>query len=86
MEQICGNDLHIQSFSHRETLRKAVEECRERCEGVYIEFPKDNGKTLKYTIFTNRMKIRTDQRYVTDSLDASFSRKYYLFIIGNVTD
>ncbi|XP_037819690.1 ATP-binding cassette sub-family A member 3 [Lucilia sericata] len=74
MEQICGSDLNIQTFSHRETMMKTIEECKERCEGVYFEFPKVGEKTLKYTIYTNRMKLRTDQRYVTDSLDTSFSQ------------
>lgn len=75
MEEICGSDLNIIKFSHRETMMKTIEECKERCEGVYFEVPKAGEKTIKYTIYTNRMKIRTDRKYVTDSLDESFSRK-----------
>lgn len=76
IDQICGKDLNIKSFSHREIMIKTIEECKEKCEGVYFELPKSGLKSLKYTIYTNRIKLRTDLRYVTDSLDTSFSRKY----------
>ena len=76
MEEICGSDLNIKLFSHRETIMTAIEECKERCEGVYFELPINGGNGINYTIYTNRIKLRTDQRYVTDTLDASFSRKF----------
>lgn len=74
MEEICGNSLNIKSFSHRETMMTAIEECKERCEGVYFELPSNDDK-INYSIYTNRIKLRTDQKYVTDTIDGSFSRK-----------
>ncbi|TMW41369.1 hypothetical protein DOY81_013551 [Sarcophaga bullata] len=76
IEEICGSDLNIKSFSHRETMMTAIEECKERCEGVYFQLPTNGEHRINYTIYTNRIKLRTDQRYVTDTLDASFSRKF----------
>lgn len=78
MEQKCGVNMNIKSFAHRETMVKAIEECKENCVGVYFEFPSEAQQTkrIQYTIYTNRMKLPTDQQYVTDRLDATYSRKW----------
>lgn len=77
MEQKCGSILEMKGFTHVEAMVKTIEECKENCVGVHFQFPEngDQSKDLEYTIFTNRMKLDPKERYVTDSLDGSFSRK-----------
>ncbi|XP_073824278.1 engulfment ABC Transporter in the ovary [Musca autumnalis] len=85
MEEKCGSPLEMKGFAHVEAMVKTIEECKENCVGVQFEFPNERnktGNTFEYTIYTNRMKLHPKHRYVTDSLDGSFSqsRDYIHFI------
>lgn len=80
VEQKCGTAPEIKGFTHVESMVKTVEECKKNCIGVHFRFANGTGQhekrnSIEYTIYTNRLKLPTKQRYVTDSLDASFSRK-----------
>uniref|UniRef100_A0A1B0A5P0 ABC transporter domain-containing protein n=1 Tax=Glossina pallidipes TaxID=7398 RepID=A0A1B0A5P0_GLOPL len=71
--KMCGVNKHIKRFSHPQIMVKHIEECTEYCVGVYFhEFV--STRPLKYTIYTNRMKLKTEQRYVTDNLGSSYSQ------------
>lgn len=71
---MCGVNKHIKRFSHPQIMVKHIEECTEYCVGVYFH-KFESTRPLKYTIYTNRMKLKTEQRYVTDNLGSSYSRK-----------
>ncbi|XP_011295390.1 ATP-binding cassette sub-family A member 17 isoform X2 [Musca domestica] len=77
MEEKCGSPLEMKGFSHTEAMVKTIEECKDSCVGVQFKFPIEGNKTtpsLEYIIYTNRMKLHPEHRYVTDSLDSSFSQ------------
>uniref|UniRef100_A0A1A9V1P9 ABC transporter domain-containing protein n=1 Tax=Glossina austeni TaxID=7395 RepID=A0A1A9V1P9_GLOAU len=71
--KICGVNKHIKRFSHPQVMVKHIEECTEYCMGIYFHKFISTGP-LKYTIYTNRMKLKTEQRYVTDNLGSSYSQ------------
>ncbi|KAL9874746.1 phospholipid-transporting ATPase ABCA3-like isoform 2-T2 [Glossina fuscipes fuscipes] len=71
--KMCGVDKHIKRFSHPQIMVKHIEECKEYCVGVYFH-NFTSSRPLEYTIYTNRMKLKTEQRYVTDSLGSSYSQ------------
>ncbi|XP_013113812.2 ATP-binding cassette sub-family A member 2 [Stomoxys calcitrans] len=85
MEQKCGSAVEMKGFAHVEAMVKTVEECKENCVGVHFRFPQKSeggNKTLEYIIYTNRVRLSPKERYVTDSVDGSFSqsRDYMSFI------
>lgn len=90
MEHICGPEVFDQGFHQLSLMIKYLEACKEDCYGVHFHVDSEeavnstnegNGRNtsasiMSYTIYTNHMKLDTEQRYITDSVHLSFSRMF----------
>lgn len=87
MEHICGPEVFDQGFHQLSLMIKYLQACKEECYGVHFHINADDvsndvegnstSSIMTYTIYTNHMKLDTKQRYITDSLHLSFTRKDY---------
>lgn len=85
MDHMCGPDVFDQGFNQLPLMIKYIQACKDECYGVYFH-EDENGTSsssiMTYTIYTNSMKLSTDQRYITDSLQPAFSRMIRLRAIS----